>query len=543
MKADDLTFEGLIEQTEGKLDFHGRRVVVHSINAFAQLRRDIFENIGKDTAQRVFTRFGFFSGQADAAAMKRLFKWESTEELLKAGPRLHSIMGVVRTSVEKLEFNGQDGGFKMDVIWRDSGEAEEHLLEIGKSAAPVCWILTGYLSGYMSFCLSRNIYFTEIKCRGKGDRICRAQGKDEKSWGNVLKSIVPYYRAEDIKNKVSTLTKELKKKTRELEKKENTLNLLQKTGDDFFVEVHSGSFRKALELALKVARFDSSVLITGETGSGKEVLAKYIHRNSSRSGGPFVAVNCGALPEMLLESELFGHKAGAFTGAIHDRKGLFEEADGGTIFLDEIGDISAAMQLKLLRVLQEKEITRLGENKVRKINARVLAATNKNLEKAVKSGKFREDLLYRIKIIEIETPPLRERAEDILPLARHFIKKISKKQGIKTLRLDSLCVDYLQGYNWPGNVRELENTMERAVILSADGTIRPEHLPATVTSGKGANVKMKDPLSMTLGRFEAQHIRNVVELCGGNRTKAAKVLGISPATLWRKLKGEGSREK
>ena len=283
--------------------------------------------------------------------------------------------------------------------------------------------------------------------------------------------------------------------------------------DPFFAEVKSAAYRRIMQLASRVAQFDSSVLITGETGVGKEVVARYIHRHSHRSKGPFVVVNCGALPETLLESELFGHKAGSFTGATRDRIGLVEQANHGTIFLDEIGDISQNTQLKILRVLQEKEITRVGEGEPLKIDVRVIAATNRDLPKAVAEEKFREDLLFRLRVIEIEVPPLRERTEDILPLARYLIDRLAKKLDIPKLRIDATSVDYIQAYHWPGNVRELDNALERASVLSQDGIVLPENLPV-----------------------EQDHIRAVLKLTGGNRSKAAKALGISTSTLWRKLK-------
>lgn len=536
MKAKDLKLEQLVDIKEGRLDLHGRRLVIHSMNAFAQLRRDLLENTGEEITKEIFTRFGFFSGQADAAAMKRIFKWDSTEELLRAGPKLHSLMGIAKASVEILEIGGESGAFKMEVTWRDSAEAEEHLSEIGKSKESVCWMLAGYASGYASFCLGRNIYFKETKCAAGGSQFCRATGMDEKSWGDELKDILSLYSVEDINGKIHRLTKELQQKTRLLKSNMEKLELLTKVTADSFIEIHSPAFRKVLDLAYRVSRFDSSVLVTGETGSGKEVLARYMHRNSPRGSGPFVAINCGALPDTLLESELFGHKAGAFTGATRDRAGLFEEADKGTIFLDEIGDISPAMQMKLLRVLQEKEIMRLGENTPRKTDARVIAATNRDLTKDVVSGKFREDLLYRIRVIEIEVPPLRSRQEDILPLAEYFIKKFRVKLNLPMLRLDSTCIDYLQNYSWPGNIRELENTIERAAVLALNAVIKPEYLPFFMTHGKAAVKANIDPRSVSLEQLETEHIKTVLDLCGGNRTKAAKTLGISAATLWRKLK-------
>ena len=234
----------------------------------------------------------------------------------------------------------------------------------------------------------------------------------------------------------------------------------------FLAVVRSKAFQNVLDMADRVARFDSSVLIRGETGVGKEVVARYIHAASNRSKSLMLSINCGALPETLLESELFGHKAGSFTGAIRDRVGLFEQAARGTILLDEIGDISPATQVKLLRVLQEREILRIGENIPRKVDIRIIAATNRNLDQAVSDGRFRVDLLYRLRVIEIEVPPLRERPEDILPLTRYFAEKLSKRLNLAHLRFDTACFDFFQSYAWPGNVRELQNAIERAAVLS-----------------------------------------------------------------------------
>ncbi len=301
-------------------------------------------------------------------------------------------------------------------------------------------------------------------------------------------------------------------------------------------EVRSTSFQKILGLASRVARFDSSVLITGESGVGKEVLARYIHDNSTRSNGEFVAVNCGALPETLLESELFGHKSGSFTGAIRDRKGLFEQANGGTIFLDEIGEISPALQVNLLRVLQEREIRRIGENVQRRIDVRVLAASNRDLEKEIEDGTFRDDLYYRLRVVEIRIPPLRERPEDILPVARFIVKKLATKLDLPRLRFDADCIDVLQRYSWPGNIRELENALERAAVLSEDDRITIRGLPACVVDGEVPGQGLPFAPVSSLKEVEAAHIRTVLRYTGGNRSEAAKILGIGVTTLWRRMK-------
>ena len=306
----------------------------------------------------------------------------------------------------------------------------------------------------------------------------------------------------------------------------------------FLAAVPSEAFQHTLEMASKVAPFDTAVLITGETGVGKEVIARYIHNESRRSEYSLLSVNCGALPETLLESELFGHRAGSFTGAIRDRTGLFEQAARGTILLDEIGDISLSTQVKLLRVLQEREILRIGENIPRKVDTRVIAATNRNLEQAVSEGRFREDLLYRLRVIEIVVPSLRERPQDILPMTDYLVVKLKTRLGIDHLHLDDACLECFRNYHWPGNVRELENTIERAAVLSGTGDVKPEHLPPQLLDPGGYNHASHPGPLQNLREVEMDYIKVVLRATGGHRSRAAKILGISQATLWRKLKSE-----
>nr|MBN2278686.1 sigma-54-dependent Fis family transcriptional regulator [candidate division Zixibacteria bacterium] len=536
MKADYIDFNELLNMSDGCLHMHGRRLVLHSTNAFAQFRKDLYDMIGPEQTRRLLTRFGYFWGQADAAAMKRIFNWDNVMDWLQAGPWLHMLSGVGKVIVRVLEVDESTEKFYMETMVENSCEAEEHLTSIGKARHPSCWNLIGYMSGFASFCMNRNIYFIEKQCAANGDKACLFIGQDRQAWGDKIKNHLAYFEAEDIQGNVAQLTRQLQLQTRELERQRREIGLLRWTSDPFFAEVRSQIFKHIMQLAARVAQFDSSILITGETGVGKEVLARYVHRHSQRSRHPFVVVNCGALPETLLESELFGHRAGSFTGATRDRIGLLQQAHKGTVFLDEIGDISANIQLKILRVLQEKEITRVGDTEPLKIDVRIIAATNRDLNRAVNEGRFRDDLLYRLRVIEINVPPLRERTEDILPTARYLVDRLAQKLKIPQLKLDSTCVDYLQAYQWPGNIRELENAIERAAVLSHDGIIRPENLPPEILKIAGNGTRAVDPLSMTLVETEQKHINAVMKLCHDNRTRAAKILGISPSTLWRKLK-------
>jgi DNA-binding NtrC family response regulator len=290
----------------------------------------------------------------------------------------------------------------------------------------------------------------------------------------------------------------------------------------------------------RVAPTRSTILIVGESGAGKELVARSIHQHSTRSAGSFVAVNCGALTETLLEAELFGHVRGAFTGAVSDRKGLWEEAAGGTLFLDEVGETSPALQVKLLRALQEGEIRRVGSSRATQVDARILAATNRNLEQDVKAGKFREDLFYRLSVVTLRVPSLKERRTDIPLLAERFLSLVLDREGHKQLTLSEETIRTLVAYNWPGNVRELESAIEYAVLHARGHEIVPEDLPEKLQS---ANVRAaaRSPLSAlfedlpALDELERRYLLYILEVTGGNRTRAAEVLGIDRRTLYRMI--------
>jgi two-component system response regulator HydG len=299
----------------------------------------------------------------------------------------------------------------------------------------------------------------------------------------------------------------------------------------------SRSFLDVLKLAETVAPTDSTILISGESGTGKEVLARYIHSLSERADASFHSINCGALPESLLESELFGHVKGAFTGAVKDKEGLLVAAKGGTFFLDEVGEMSPATQVKLLRALQEREVIPVGSTEPVAVDVRLIAATNRDLEEEIRRGKFRSDLYYRLNVIALHLPPLRERREDVALLARHFIEQLAAKEGpgaAKTLAEETLEV--LQRYDWPGNVRELENALERAVVLTSGDLLLPSALPAAVREPPPQRVVSEAPAANpSMEVIERAYILWVLQAEGGNKTKAAEVLGIDPSTLYRKL--------
>ena len=298
----------------------------------------------------------------------------------------------------------------------------------------------------------------------------------------------------------------------------------------------SPSFEVALKLAENVARSDSTILLGGESGTGKEVFARYLHDQSGRNDQRFLSLNCGALPEGLLESELFGHIKGSFTGAVKDKQGLFVAANGGTFFLDEVGELSPGMQVKLLRVLQEREVIPVGATDPISVDVRLIGATNRNLERDIEEGRFRRDLFYRLNVIAITLPPLRERPEDIPLLAEHFLSRQAVEPG-KAKRLSPKALAILQAYHWPGNVRELENVIERAVVLTEGSVIKPESLPDTLRETPSEPlINEAPPANPALEIIERAYIEHVLRAEAGNKTRAAEVLGIDPSTLYRKIK-------
>ncbi len=298
----------------------------------------------------------------------------------------------------------------------------------------------------------------------------------------------------------------------------------------------SKGFLEVLELAETVAPTDSTILLSGESGTGKEVIAKYVHELSSRCDGPFFSINCGALPENLLESELFGHVKGSFTGAVKDKEGLLVAARGGTFFLDEIGEMSPALQVKLLRALQEREVIPVGATEPTLVDVRVIAASNRDLEEEIRRGSFRSDLYYRLNVIALHLPPLRERREDIPLFTKHFLGRASRGPESKAASLSEEAMQPLMVYDWPGNVRELENALERAAVVAGDSEILPEHLPQRVLEAPTPQLVSDRPLpNPAMEVIERAYVEWVLQAEGGNKSRAAEVLGIDPSTLYRKL--------
>jgi len=338
------------------------------------------------------------------------------------------------------------------------------------------------------------------------------------------------------------------KKAEEREKLRREVTRLRQRvkADQRFPEIvaKSAGMREAVELTTKVAQHPSTVLITGESGTGKELIARLIHASSPRASRPFVPINCGAIPENLLESELFGHVKGAFTGAHADRAGLFEEADGGTLFLDEIGELPSQLQVKLLRALQEGEIRRVGDSSSRKVDVRIITATARDLEQEVRAGGFRSDLYYRINVVRIHLPPLRQRTEDIPPLTRYFLERFSGQLGISVTGFEPAAMKLLLSFPWYGNVRQLENVVERAMVLAESPTIKPEDLPdfiqhpeASVEGPQDALPADELSIKKHTADLERRLISRALQVTDGNRTRAAELLDLSYRALLYKIPG------
>jgi two-component system response regulator HydG len=535
MRAADLDIHELLHflPEGGIITFAGERVLLLDAVALGLLRKELITTLGMTAARLVLTRFGYAHGWRVAETLRKGFPWDSEDEWRIAGARLHTIQGLVRAEITRASLNSAAPA--AEGIWHDSYEAEQHLLHLGQADEPVCWTLTGFATGYMSSVYGKEIIAIEDRCRGKGDAVCRAVVRSKDEWGPELATHLPFYNKEACLDAALTqLTDTLKQKERQLQSRRALRQIDPKVPAG--LAASSPAMLRALDLARRVAQVDSTVLITGESGAGKERVARFIHDESARTAGPFLAINCAAVPESLLESELFGHARGSFTGASQDRAGLFEAANGGTLLLDEIGDVPPAMQVKLLRVLQEREVRRVGENRPRTINVRVLAATNRDLLADVHSARFRQDLYYRLRVVEVVVPALRERREDILPLARQLLGAASKRFGKKLPTLTPDAANLLLRYAWPGNVRELENALERAVALMQSDRIGVDDLPPEVGSAPPTSPAVGE--IRTLADVERDYIAAALRASGGNRAKAAESLGIGAATLYRKLKRE-----
>jgi two-component system response regulator HydG len=542
MRADELKLNELLEfrPGDGIISFQDRRMLLYDADAMGILRRELVDTVGPHVARGLLTRLGYANGYRDAHTLRELLHWETLDEWYRAGPVLHALEGkAVPIQIRTAGFAGAER-LEIEILWNNSHETELHRRHFGPATEPVCWTLAAYASGYLSACLGDEVYFIETECRATGHKHCRAIGRTRAGWGEALDPYLDYFKASSVQDKIARLEHALRQQRQAVSRQKREIErwriLAQRVQVPGTLIAKSRGMRDVVELACRVADVDTTVLLTGESGTGKELLARFIHDRSRRSQGPFVAINCGALPEPLLESELFGHLRGSFTGAVNDKKGLFEEAHRGTLFLDEIAETSPAIQVKLLRALQEREIRRVGSTASVKVHVRILAATNKDLEQAVARREFRRDLYYRLNVINIALPPLRERPEDILPLARFFLDRYVKGQAKDIQAISAEAFNLLTAYSWPGNVRELENVIERAVVLATRDRITVADLPPALRTGRTASIPGQSAEPRSMKELERRAILSALDRHRGNRSRTAKELQISLHTLWRKLK-------
>jgi two-component system response regulator HydG len=539
MRASDLDLKELLsfDKEGGVLRFGGQRAVILDVVALGLLRSELIRSLGFAGARGVLTRFGYAHGWRTAETLRHEFPWDDEGEWRRAGGRLHTLQGLVIAESPARAITSGPAPFA-ESVWHDSYEAEQHLLHQGKADDPVCWTLTGFASGYLSHSNGREILCIEERCRGKGDAVCTLVGRTREEWGDAALPHLPFYQHDCLEQALAHVTSELKRVERRLRSREKELARGRSEAPPGGITSKSEAMQRVIELARTVAKVDSTLLITGESGVGKERLARFVHDESPRTGGPFVAINCGAVPEGLLESELFGHVKGAFTGASQDRPGLFEAAQGGTLLLDEIGEVSPAMQVKLLRALQEHEVRRVGENKTRHVDVRVLAATNRDLPAEVRAARFRQDLYYRLRVVEIRVPPLRERREDILALARELLGRAAERARRKLSGFTPAAANQIVRHGWPGNVRELENAMERAAVLAKGTRVDVGDLPEEIAFTVASNYAATE--LRPLADVERDYILAVLRANQGNKNRTAEELQIGIATLYRKLKQYGN---
>jgi len=562
-RLEDITECLFFSPGDGRIWLNDQRMVLMHSSSIGTLRRELIDALGLERARGLLTRTGYESGARDAQLVRE--RWPDAELVpaFLAGTRLHALEGVVRVVPVEFEIDPDRGHYHGEFLWEHSMEDDEHIGAYGLGTEPACWMQTGYATGYVTGLMGRLVVFREVECRTTGSAQCRVVGKTAEAWGDVSEDM-RYLQTHDFPVQLSGL-----------QPPQAVLGsgvLAEGLGDPM-VGV-SSAFKAACHMLHRVAPTRAAVLFTGESGVGKEMFANMLHRISPRAAKPFVAVNCAAVPESLIESELFGVERGAFTGASVARPGRFERADGGTLFLDEIGTLSLTSQGKLLRALQQGEIERVGGTRTMKLDVRVIAATNVDLRQAVQAGQFREDLLYRLDVYPIHLPPLRERRQDIPLLMSHFLQHYSRLHGKAVAGYAPRAVKMLLGYAFPGNIRELQNMVERGVISADEGGVidlphllRREQLEPGVLlglSGQGMLRKSEmgemneiggtaelpprsgsllDQLSTSdgggirLADVERRLMDEAIERSQGNLSAAARLLGITRARLAYRLQG------
>ena len=531
----DLLDKIQFDSQHGKIWFEESRMMLMHTSIMGFLRKDLYDMLGLERTKHFFIRCGYQAGVRDAEVTSRLRPNLNEAEAFMAGPQMHGIRGMVQVEVNELHLSHDEHQFYADFNWHNSFEAEVHLSEFGASEEPACWMLLGYACGYSSFVMGQTIIYQETHCVAQGDECCRIIGKPLAEWENA-DELIQFMSPDPVSDELIALQAELNAL------KKNIYTHIEADYTMFDAVGESLAYRKVCDLLKKAAGSKVAVLLQGETGVGKEAFARGVHEGSQRKTEPFVAVNCACIPPDLIEAELFGVEKGAFTGATQSRMGKFERAHGGTIFLDEVIELSPRAQAALLRMLQEGEFERVGDCKTRTADVRIVAATNEDLEQAVKNGKFRADLYYRLNIFPVMIPALRERREDIPLLIQHFLKRFENMYG-KTLKgLSDKAKSFVMTYDWPGNIRELENMLERATLLTDhQQEIKLHHLFPQMEQHEVVEVESQNLADMLQEGFSLEaHERQLIDIAmqkaKQNISEAARLLGMSRAALDYRLK-------
>ena len=466
IEREDLLSRLRFSPEAGHIWLDSKRMFLLHVGAFGTLRRELIETVGPTQARGMLTRMGYQSGNRDAELAKKVRSELSYFERFAVGPQLHALEGIVLVEPVRVEIDVERGHHYGEFLWRESIEDEAHISAYGIGSEAVCWMQIGYACGYSSAFMGRSVLYREVACRATGASFCRIIGKPVEDWTDPeAEEDLQYFKAQPFVNrKIVDLGANKPAATTECGAPETG-----RRQDARMLVGASAGFNIACHNVSRVATTDAPVLILGESGVGKEMFARALHGQSLRASKPFIAVNCAAIPDQLIEAELFGVEKGAYTGAVASRPGRFERANGGTLFLDEVGCLTLSAQSKLLRALQEGEIERVGDTRNRTVDVRVIAATNEELRGAIQRKTFREDLFYRLNVYPIHIPPLRERTEDISMLMEYFLERLTVRHRRNVTGFSERAIDTLLAYPWPGNVRELENMIERAVILAPDG--------------------------------------------------------------------------
>jgi DNA-binding NtrC family response regulator len=524
---------------DGRIWLAGQRMLLIHTAALASLRRELMHSVGREQTRRVLLRTGYAAGESDAVLARKVRPQAPLFEAFAVGPQLHMLEGAVQVTPQHFELDLPSSHYLGIYRWDHSWEVETHVRHFGIQQDPVCWMLLGYASGYTSGFFGRRTLYKELSCSAcEGDH-CRIEGRFQEEWPDG-DEMAREYDPDSMLMHIGELQSKVEALRTQLVASDESGPLIG----------HSPAFEDAIELLRKAAPTQVTVLLTGETGVGKERFARALHAMSPRATKPFVALNCAALPHELIESELFGSEKGAFTGASGPRPGRFERANGGTLLLDELGELPLHAQAKLLRVLQHGEVERLGATQSRKVDVRVIAATNVDLEAAVEAGRFRRDLWYRLNVYPIRVPPLRERTEDIETLAQHLLHGFAARHDKRIAGFTDRALDVMRHYSWPGNVRELENLIERGVILTSAGEpIDADRLfaglpgPGSITVSASGNLEspslnkcsaLYDEMQqrgLCLTNVEDALIQEAVKRNDGNLAAAARALGITRPQL------------